>query len=470
MAWRLLLLDSGRTWSEDIDADALPEDAVHEQTLWAIEKIGGKGFGGLRDAEEHWAAAAGDVELSFWWGRRQHRLQLPAPGRHLSPALITGLNDLIPAGRPRLWSVDHGPPVAIVTRATDAERDALEQVTGLRLDPDPPAWWTYLVPLPSSPPRAPAQQAAAARAGRPRRAGGSGAPVGSAPRPGTGEVAAGLPASTAGRRGHTAAAATAQDVFREMMRDHITPALRGLGFTGTWSKAFWYQAGDYAGSLWTQKSVHSTSGQVNYTVHLSASHTPTGSEYWTRSLLGLIPGNEDGWWTVSAEDSAEQVAARFLGAVRDYGWPAIQAALDNSGFPPDPAVRWARAFPPASSLHPPVDPGMPAWILQPAGSDNDDVFAELADENHITRFSAVELIGDIAIDDPRAAAALINRLEHDPSEAVRRMAASALRPLAGNDEVRRVLQAAVAEDEDLQVRWEARYAQRLAHSARERTS
>jgi hypothetical protein len=255
-----------------------------------------------------------------------------------------------------------------------------------------------------------------------------------------------------------------------MMRDHITPALRSLGFTGTWSKAFWYQAGEHAGSLWTQKSVHSTSGHVRYTVHLNASHTPTGSEYWERSLLGLIPDNEDGWWTVSAEDPAEQAAAPFVGAVRDYGWPAIQAALDNPGFPPDPAVRWARTFPPASSLQPPADPGLPAWILQPAGSDDDDLFAELADDNHITRFTAVELIGDIAIGDPRAAAALINRLEHDPSEAVRRMAASGLRPLARDDDVRRALQAAAAEDEDLQVRWEARYAQRLAHSARERTS
>jgi len=80
MAWRLLVLDSGRTWSEDLDADARPRDAIHEQTLSAIGLIGGKGFGGFRDAEEDWPAA-GDVELSFWRGRRQQRLRPGDAGR-----------------------------------------------------------------------------------------------------------------------------------------------------------------------------------------------------------------------------------------------------------------------------------------------------------------------------------------------------------------------------------------------------
>ncbi len=469
MAWRLLVLDSGRTWSEDVDADARPGDNIHEQTLFAIVRIGGKGFGGFRDAEEDWPAASGDVELSFWWGRRQHRLRLPAPGRYLSPALITGLNDLIPAGRPQLWFFDHGPPVAIVTRATAGERDALEQLTGIRLDSGPPAWWTDLAPLPPPQQPTPARQAAVTRGSRPRKAGERGGPVPSRPGPAAGQAALEPAAQAADRHGHPTTA-TAQDVFRQMMRGLITPALRGLGFTGTWPRAFCYQDGDYAGTLWTQKSVHSTEDHVNFTVHLSASHTPTNTVYWTHSLLGLIPGNQDPWWTVSATDTAGPAAARFLRAFRDYGWPAIQAALDSPGFPPDPAVRWARTFPPASRHYRPADPGPPAWILQPAGRDNDDLFAELGDEDHIARFSSVELIGDIAIDDPRAAGALINRLEHDPSEAVRRMAACGLRPLAGLDDVRRALQAAAAEDEDLEVRWEARYALRLARSARQGAS
>lgn len=87
---------------------------------------------------------------------------------------------------------------------------------------------------------------------------------------------------------------------------------------------------------------------MNFTIHLSAAHTPTNSVYWTHNLLGLIPANRDPWWTVSATDTAAPAAARFLRAVRDYGWPALLAAIDDPGFPPDPTDRWARTFPPAS--------------------------------------------------------------------------------------------------------------------------
>lgn len=30
---------------------------------------------------------------------------------------------------------------------------------------------------------------------------------------------------------------------------------------------------------------------------------------------------------------------------RGFGWPAIQAALDNLGYARDPSVQWARTFP-----------------------------------------------------------------------------------------------------------------------------
>lgn len=61
---------------------------------------------------------------------------------------------------------------------------------------------------------------------------------------------------------------------------------------------------------------------------------------------------------------------------------------------------------------------------------------------------------------------LLDRLEHDPSDRVRWQAARALAPLAGRAEAAAALRAAVAQDEDLQVRWAARYALRLAAAAR----
>jgi len=146
VAWRVLLLDNGRTWSEDVDAGAQPGENLHDETLSAIAAIAGKSFNGLRDVTEEWPAASADVELGFWLGRRHHQLVLPSPGRYLSPALLTGLNDLASPDGPRLWFVDQGAPYAIVTRATAGERDALQRLTGLRLDADPPTWWTDLVP------------------------------------------------------------------------------------------------------------------------------------------------------------------------------------------------------------------------------------------------------------------------------------------------------------------------------------
>ena len=465
MNWRLLVLDNGRTWSEDVDADVRPQDNLHEQTLFAIGQVGGKGFGKFSDAEEDWASTPGDVGLSFRWRRRQHRLQLPAPGRYLSPALITGLNDLLPPDQQRLWFCDHGPPIAVVTRATAAERDALRQLTGIRLDPDPPAWWTRLAPLPPPPGPRPARRTAATRPGRPRTPRGNGTAGSSSSRSGLGPGRAATPAPA----GAPAARQSAQDVFRQMMRDLVTPALRELGFRGSWSRALWYQDGDYAGTVWTQKSVHSSKDWVNFTVHLSAAHVLTNAVYWTSSLLGLIPGNEDSWWTVSAGVPADTVAARVLGAFRSYGWPAILAALDEPGFPPDPAVRWARTFPPAPSSadrqHTRADHRPPAWVLQPASRDSDSLFAELADEDYITRYTAVELISDTAIDDPRAVPALLDRLERDPSQPVRLMAARGIRPLARHAAVRQALQQAAASDEDVEIRWEARYAIRLTKPA-----
>jgi hypothetical protein len=144
MFWRLLLLDDGRTWSEEIDAGIRPTDHIHDQTLTALTDLAGKEFASLQDWEEHWTDA-GDGVLSFRLRRRQQQIVLPAPGRYLSPALITGLNDLIAQDRPRFWFVDRGGPVAIVTRATAGERDVLQRLTGLRLDSEPPAWWTEAI-------------------------------------------------------------------------------------------------------------------------------------------------------------------------------------------------------------------------------------------------------------------------------------------------------------------------------------
>jgi hypothetical protein len=145
--WRLLVLDGDRTWSEDVDAAARPGENVHEGTLWAISRVIGKALRSLRDPEEAWAAPDEDVQLSFELGRRHCRLRLPAPRQYLSPALITGINELLPDSSPRLWFAGSRAPIAIVTVATAAERDTLRQLAGVTLSQAPPDWWTGLAPL-----------------------------------------------------------------------------------------------------------------------------------------------------------------------------------------------------------------------------------------------------------------------------------------------------------------------------------
>ena len=260
---------------------------------------------------------------------------------------------------------------------------------------------------------------------------------------------------------------TAQELFKHVMRDHITPALRDLGFRGSWSRSLWYQDGDYVGTLWTQKSVHSTKDHVNFTIHLSAGHGPTSDVYWTRNLLHLIPGNRDPWWTVHATDSAEPAAARFLAAFRRYGWPAMLAATDSPGFPPEPHTRWARTFPRAGETFwgdgpPALEPI--AWALQPIDGPADQWFARLNDDRDAGRINALRLITERAAEDPRTLPVLLDRLEHDPSHFAREHAAVFLASRARDQPVLQALRAATRQDEDLQVRWAARYAIRLATS------
>ena len=470
MNWRLLLLDIGRTWSEDVDAGITPQDRLYEDTLFAVERVGGKGFGHFRDPAEDWASRPGDLLLSFTWGRRWCQLLLTGPGRYLSPALVTGLNSLLPAGGQRLWFFDHGPPLGIVTRATPVERNALEQLTGIRLDPEPPSWWAALAPLP--PPGTPGPVTRAT----PRRPTVKALNLpssGSASDPGSGldsALASFQPSSPdreRGRRGKAppAGAPTAQDGFKRLMRDYIGPALRDLGFRGSASRGFVITNGDYSGSFTTQKNRYSTKQQVDFWVHLGAGYDPTSIGYWQGSLAG----NGEETWTVRAGEPVEPVAEKILGAFHATGLPAILAALDSPGYPPEPDIRWARTFPHEDSdaashtARRTLEPI--AALLRPAGRDHDGQFANLADGDPGTRWLAVQIIGHEAADDPRALPALLNRLEYDPSAKVRREAARWLRPLARQAQVRHALQSAATQDEDLEVRWQARYAIRLANFA-----
>ena len=481
---RLLMLDSSRTWSDDVDAGVQPGDGIYSHLLEEVSHIRGKALGRLWGGEEDWASRPGDLLLTFRARGGKQQLLIPSPGQYLSAALFTGLNDLAPEEGPRLWFADQGPPAAIVTRATAAERAALEDATGLRLDPDPPQWWVSLAPVPERyPPEAPAPSKT-----RPRRdsAGPADSPGTRGRATGRGTAGAGLsgsarggaPAGPARARGHASVGTgssgrhpraadqiTAQVAFDRLMRDLIAPALHEMGFTSKGPRSFAYRYGDYEGVFSTQKSRYSTREAVVFWVHLAAVHLPTKSAYWDMQLHALIPGNERlSSWTVRADSPAGSVADHLLRVFRSYGWPAIQAALDSPGYPPDPGVAWPRSFAPQPSpaalgaAGPNLGPL--TWLLRRTGQ-RDGLLAGTTDPDELVRAGAVSGLGGAAGRDADVTAALLRRLEHDASPNVRLGAARALSPLAGQPQVRAAFRAAAAEDEDLNVRWAAKYALRL---------
>ena len=105
-----------------------------------------------------------------------------------------------------------------------------------------------------------------------------------------------------------------------------------------------------------------------------------------------------------------------------------------------------------------------AWVFRPTGQQADEWFAMLADEGEAGRLDALRMITEEAADDPRCRVVLSDRLARDPSPRVREDAAGALASRGREATVRRALQDAADQDEDLQVRSAARYAIRLAAS------
>jgi len=236
------------------------------------------------------------------------------------------------------------------------------------------------------------------------------------------------------------AVATAQEAYRRMLREYVAPALRELGFRrGPSPGAFRYETATHACEVRFIKSRGSTTQEVHFWADMHTSDLKTEFVYWQRTLASLAPEPLIGW-TLEAGRPVGPVASEVLRIFHSYGWLAIQAALDNPGYPRDPSVRWARTFPKI-----------------PRGPMLDD---EVAAERRALR--AVDQAVARADSDPGAFQAVLACLETDPHRGVRYAAAWFLLSRVGEERARQALQAAATEDEDVQVRWVARYAFRLA--------
>ena len=235
---------------------------------------------------------------------------------------------------------------------------------------------------------------------------------------------------------------TAQDSYLRILREHVAPALRELGFRGAPSRGnFRYETSTHAAEVRIPEVQREHSQQVDFWVLLHATEIESEQAYWDRSLDDLARHwGHSGNWTIHAGNTIEPVAGEVVHSLRSYAWPAIQAALDNPGYLPIRSTRWARTFPKI-----------------PRGPRFDDEAA--AAERSRGEAAGFCLRGRVT---PGALQALLARLETESDPGIRRDMAWYLSPRACEEEISRALQAADAEDEDIGVRWIARYALLLA--------
>jgi hypothetical protein len=99
---------------------------------------------------------------------------------------------------------------------------------------------------------------------------------------------------------------TAQEVFAAMMKDQVAPALRALGFKGSWETA-------RAERPYLPKR---PSGNIFY-----------GGFAWQRRVGDLVPDRRERRWRVSADRPTEPVVADVLAAVRDSVLPAMRGRM-----------------------------------------------------------------------------------------------------------------------------------------------
>lgn len=253
----------------------------------------------------------------------------------------------------------------------------------------------------------------------------------------------------------------AQDDFKQMMRAQVAPAIRELGFKGP-SRHFRYASADYSGGIRLQKWRFSSRRRVYFTFHVGA---PCMRD---KPIVYLMPEREPPvpyWWQLDAGQPAEPVADSVVAAVRRFGLPAILAGLDEAGRELEPDDPMAQPFLGPPAIGPAYDgrgADLAAWYVQPTGSEFDWAFAQFISPDSTTRLAGVETVARLAMNDPRAVPALLDRLKHDPSPHIRcTICYRVLTPLAHDERVRPALRKVAGEDRDCQTRWAARYALRL---------
>jgi HEAT repeats/Domain of unknown function (DUF4304) len=255
---------------------------------------------------------------------------------------------------------------------------------------------------------------------------------------------------------------SAQDRFSVMMRDRVGPAMRELGFTGR-TRNFYYQQGPMRASVELQKSRWNTKDEVDFTFNIGARNEDSGTTMGLGRPNHLVPDMDSPWWQVTTEASVTVTGDGVVRAMRDFVLPAILALFEDPDFSGDPDVSWrtwGRTFP-FGPLRPTRDPfahNQNPLVSEGRAWSDERVLEKLSDDNVVVRLLALQMIQERpSLRDARTSTLVKQCLEHDPHPGVRQNAARIV-GIMPDEGVVDALQAAADEDEELKVRWSARYA------------
>jgi len=136
----LLELDYERTYAEMVDAGVLPGEKAYETTVRGLAKVS-DGALEVISVDEDWTSEEDYMTVTVDLPGGTHRIRLRQMIDWMDPYIVTELNALLPEDGPRFWFFDNGGQYGLVVRATRAERQALAEARGTRLDEEPPTWW-----------------------------------------------------------------------------------------------------------------------------------------------------------------------------------------------------------------------------------------------------------------------------------------------------------------------------------------
>jgi hypothetical protein len=157
--------------------------------------------------------------------------------------------------------------------------------------------------------------------------------------------------------------ASAQEMFKAMLRDEVAPALRSMGFKGS-GQNFALPSDSHWALLGFQRSQSNDRSRVSFTVNVvvvprdvwergsraawpdlgeGLRNRPTANaalspkvepafegRFWHRRIGVLMPAGRDTWWEIDADSDVPRLAGEVVASIRGYALPTMRERL---GYP-----------------------------------------------------------------------------------------------------------------------------------------